>query len=80
MTVDEIVQEALALPHEDRTRVVKEILHSLEPHDAVRAEPEWEQAWDQEIERRVRDLDEGRATAISHEEFQGRVRSRLPQP
>jgi putative addiction module component (TIGR02574 family) len=81
VTVDEILQEALALPREARARVLEKILHSLEPHDPeVRAEAEWEQAWDKEIERRVRDLDEGRATAISYEELQARVRSRLPQP
>jgi putative addiction module component (TIGR02574 family) len=43
-------------------------------------ELEWEAAWTSEIDRRLRDLDEGRATAISYEEFKRRVRARLPQP
>jgi putative addiction module component (TIGR02574 family) len=78
VTVDEIVQEALALPREARARVVEKLIHSLEPRDPeILTQAEWEQAWNKEIERRVRDLDEGRVTAISHDEFKRRVRARV---
>ena len=79
MAVEKILQEALALPREDRARVADELLRSLESEDAM-TEAQWEAAWTPEIERRLRDLDEGRATAISYDEFQRRVRARLPQP
>jgi putative addiction module component (TIGR02574 family) len=74
--VEKVFQEALALPREDRARLLEALQESLEPRD----EAEWEAAWTPEIDRRLRDLDEGRATAISYEEFKRRVRARLPQP
>jgi len=81
MATETLLQEALALPTEERARIAEALLRSLAPDDpASLSGVEWEQAWDQEIERRVRDLDEGRTTPISYEEFQRRVRARLPQP
>jgi putative addiction module component (TIGR02574 family) len=80
MAVEKVLQEALALPREDRERVYQALMESLEPKDEqVLTETEWEAAWRPEIERRLRDLDEGRATTISHEEFKERVRARLPR-
>ena len=81
MSAEKIFQEALALPPAERERLVGELLRSLEGvNEEVLAEAQWEAAWTPEIERRLRDLDEGRATAISHEEFKARVRARLSQP
>jgi putative addiction module component (TIGR02574 family) len=81
MAVEKVLQEALALPPEERARVVDALISSLEPKDEqVLTETEWEAAWHPEIERRLRDLDEGRATTISYEEFKERVRARLPSP
>ncbi len=78
--VEKVLQEALALPREDRVRLVDALIESLEPEDEEKlTEAEWEAAWIPEIDRRLRDFDEGRATAISYEEFQRRVRARLPQ-
>jgi putative addiction module component (TIGR02574 family) len=59
----------------------KVLQEALSPEDGEKlTELEWEAAWTSEIDRRLRDLDEGRATAISYEEFKRRVRARLPQP
>jgi putative addiction module component (TIGR02574 family) len=81
MAIEKVLQEALALPREDRARVLEALQESLEPEDQeVLTEAAWEAAWTAEIDRRLRDLDEGRATAISYEEFKSRVRARLPQP
>ena len=41
---------------------------------------EWKRVWAAEIERRLCDLDEGRTTTISHEEFLRRMRAALSQP
>ena len=52
----------------------------IEPDQAEAAgDAEWEAAWRAEIERRLRDFDEGRTTAISYEEFKRRVHARLPR-
>jgi putative addiction module component (TIGR02574 family) len=40
---------------------------------------EWEAAWRAEIERRLRDFDEGRTTAISYEEFKRHRHARIPR-
>lgn len=79
--VEKVLQEALALPREDRERILDVLQRSLaaESQETL-TEAEWEAAWTPEIDRRLRDLDEGRAAAISYEEFQRRVRARLPQP
>jgi putative addiction module component (TIGR02574 family) len=79
MAIEKLLQEVLALPREDRARFADALQESLEPEDE-KVLAEWEAAWTPEIERRLRDLDEGRATAISYEEFKDRVRARLPQP
>lgn len=81
MSAETVFQKALALPPADRKRLVEALLRSLESADeGVLTEAEWQAAWTPEIERRLRDLDEGRATTISHEEFKARVRARLSQP
>lgn len=80
MAVERILQEALALPREDRARLMEALEESLEPGgEATPTEAEWEGAWTAELDRRLRDFDEGRRTAISHEEFKHRVRARLRQ-
>jgi putative addiction module component (TIGR02574 family) len=76
MAVDKVLQEALALPPEDRDRLLVALARSLEP-DTTEG---WERAWTAEIERRLRDLDEGRTTTISHEEFLRRMRAALSRP
>jgi hypothetical protein len=48
----QILQEALALPREDRTRLVVALQESLEPDE------EWEVAWAAEVERRMKEVDE----------------------
>jgi len=80
MAIEQVLAQALALPREDRARLADALLESLEPDDGeAPTEAAWEQAWTAELDRRLRDLDEGRATSISYEEFKTRVRARLPQ-
>lgn len=72
MAVEKILQEALALPREDRARVMEALQESLGPDE------EWEKAWAAEIERRVKEADEGRARWIPHEEVFAELRARFP--
>ena len=79
MALEKLLKDALALPREDRARLAGALQESLEPgNEAPMSEVEWEAAWTAEIERRLRDFDEGRTTAISYEEFKNRMRARLP--
>lgn len=79
VTVDEIVQEALALPREARARVMEALLRSLEPdRDGTSADAGWEAAWVAELNRRAQELDEGRAQLIPAEEVFAELAARFP--
>lgn len=72
MAVEKIVQEALALPSEERARVLEALQESLQPDE------EWERAWATEVKRRAKDLDEGRSRAIPAEEVFAKLRAQFP--
>jgi len=60
MSTDELLAEALRLTRVDRARVAEELLSSLEePDDEVAA------AWATELERRSREVAEGRVQPVS---------------
>lgn len=61
---DTIRSEALALPLPERARLAREIIESL---DGGASDPGVEQAWVEEIERRVEALDRGEAETESAE-------------
>ena len=58
--VDEISQRARALSPEDRARLADELLASLDEDSS----PDTEQAWEQEIGRRVEEIRSGKAKLI----------------
>ncbi len=72
---DEIVRSALELPERERAEVVRDILETLdgEVKEGV------EQAWAQEVARRIRDLTEEKASTVPASEALARARSRLKQ-
>ena len=60
MSTDELLAEVLRLARADRARVAEELLSSLEePGDEVAA------AWATELERRSREVAEGRVQPVS---------------
>jgi putative addiction module component (TIGR02574 family) len=60
MSTDELLAEALRLARADRARVAEELLSSLEEPDDEVAE-----AWATELERRSREIAEGRVQPVS---------------
>lgn len=71
MTIEELESELLKLPAHERARLARELLESLEEDDEV------EQAWYAEAERRLLELEEGTAEAVSAEEVFASVEARL---
>lgn len=69
----ELLQKALALSDEERAALAGSLLDSLDT--AVEAGAE--EAWNQEIARRIADLDSGRAKTVPWEEIRARISSRL---
>ncbi len=69
---EEIENSVLHLPFPDRSRLATRILESLEADDAA-ISPERRD----ELNRRVRDIDEGRTELIPHDEVWKRVNDRF---
>ena len=64
MTVNELIDEAMKLPEGERLEVAERLFESLEgPPD-----PDAEQAWAVEIERRIKSIDSGKARFLSWEQ------------
>lgn len=71
----ELLKRALALSPEERAELADSLRESLDPADE---DPQAvEAAWDEEIARRIEDLDSGKAKTISWEEVQIRISSKL---
>lgn len=68
----EIIQEAEALPVEERTVVVESLLRSLNPPD-----PEIDRKWAAVARRRLEELRSGRVKPVPGEEVFARIRQRF---
>jgi putative addiction module component (TIGR02574 family) len=72
-TVERILNEALELPEAQRAELAQGLVASLDgTNDASAA-----RAWDDEILRRIKELEAGTAATINREEFRHRIRERL---
>jgi len=69
----EKVAEVLALPEEDRAFLARQLIASLD--DTV--EPDSETQWNEVIDRRSREMAEGKVDVRSEEEMLRDVRTRL---
>ncbi|HEY4394530.1 MAG TPA: addiction module protein [Polyangia bacterium] len=69
-----ILESALSLPPEDRERIADELWDSLEHGDD---ETSVEKAWEEEIARRSKEIDEGRAELVSWDEVKAEIAKRL---
>jgi len=69
----ELLKKALTLSAEERAHLVDSLLESL---DEPREDPAVvEAAWNDEIARRIADLDSGKAKTVSLEEFRRKLKS-----
>lgn len=71
-TYEEIISAALALPPGARAMLAEHLLDSLNSEDQKRIDA----LWAEEIERRIREVDEGKVTLIPGDEVMDRLRSR----
>jgi putative addiction module component (TIGR02574 family) len=72
-SVDEILRAALKLPPNARAMLAGHLLESLDDPEQTGIDA----AWAEEIERRIRDIDEGRVKLIPGEEVLAELRSRF---
>lgn len=71
-TYEEIISAALALPPGARAMLAGHLLDSLNREDQNRIDA----LWADEIERRIKEIDEGKVTPIPGEEVMARLRAR----
>jgi putative addiction module component (TIGR02574 family) len=69
----ELLQKALSLSEEERADLACSLIDSL---DAA-ADEGAEEAWDEEIARRIHELDSGTAKTIGWDEVRDRISSKL---
>lgn len=69
----ELLQKALSLSEEERAELAGSLIESLDSTVDEAAEA----AWNQEIARRIQDLDSGKAKTVPWEAVQSRISSKL---
>ena len=72
-TLSELKKKAAQLPEHERAELALSLIESLDGP----ADPDVEEAWAQEIERRVRQIERGEAELVPAEEVFARIRRRL---
>ena len=65
----ELIREAAALPESDRATLAGIMIESLDP----RPTPEVKAAWSKEIERRVREIDDGKVELLDWEDVRAEL-------
>ena len=74
MPLQDIEAEALQLPLEERGRLAGRLLQSLEPEPQDTPE-NISAAWEQEIARRIEEMDAGRTESIPYEQVRAELRA-----
>jgi len=69
ITVEELETEALSLPNTQRARLVEKLIASLD------AEPDIENAWAEEVERRHAEIESGAVSLLPGAETLARLRA-----
>lgn len=70
-TAKKLRDDAMALPEEERELLAAELLDSL-GHD-----PEWDEAWAKECERRLEEVRSGRVQPVAWSAVESSLRTRL---
>ena len=73
MEVNELLKHALSLPEKDRAELASSLIDSLDPT----VDPDAELAWQEEIARRLADLENGRVKTTPWGEVRRRGRDLL---
>jgi putative addiction module component (TIGR02574 family) len=71
MRDEEVESAALQLPRKVRARLAERLITSLDEEDEIEA------AWNEEIARRVREVDSGEVKLVPGKQVMDRIRARL---
>jgi len=67
-----LIDQALSLPEDEREAIALELMASLGEHEA-----DWHEAWAEEIDRRVAEVQAGTVTLHSWSDAKAALRARL---
>jgi putative addiction module component (TIGR02574 family) len=70
--VDMVLSRALGMPEYERAEIAERLIASLDDSPEI----DVEQAWQEEVRRRIRELDRGEATCVPWEEVRRRLREK----
>ena len=76
MPIQDIEAEALQLPPEERGRLIDRLMQSLEPEPEDTPE-NIAKAWDEEIARRIDEMDAGLTKSIPYEQVRAELRAMI---
>jgi putative addiction module component (TIGR02574 family) len=71
--VENLLKQAMEMSEPDRALLAERLLSSLDPQ----IDPDWEQAWDAEIARRLEEIESGKVKLIPWETVRARIRKSL---
>jgi putative addiction module component (TIGR02574 family) len=71
-TANEVFAAAMTLPAEQRAQIAEQLLDTIGP-----AQGEIDEAWRIEIEKRMREIREGRVKTFPHDEVMAEARARM---
>jgi len=77
-TLDQVAHDAGELSPQDRWKLVARLIRELEPGDEL-SDAEVEKAWDEEVSRRLEEIDSGKVKAVPAEEVFARIQARLDE-
>jgi hypothetical protein len=76
--LESLLEQALQLPEAERGKLAVQLLRTLDPDDEDElTRGEWEAAWSAEIDRRVREVDDGTAELLDGDEVLAEARAWL---
>ena len=75
-TLTEVTRDAADLPAPERLKLARILLDLSEP--ATESSDDVQNAWDQEIERRLQELRSGKVKVMPLEEVKAKIEARLP--
>lgn len=76
MPIQDIEAEALQLPPAERGRLIDRLMQSLEPEPDDTPE-NIAKAWDEEVARRIDEMDAGLTESIPYEQVRAELRARI---
>lgn len=74
--ISEIEKELMALPEQDRARIARDLIVSLDKDDDPHTQEEWDAAWLEEVKQREEDIREGRVEPMDAEQAMAELKAR----